>query len=127
MTEELKSIFAYVDRAGTLHIPYDEALDLARAFCAAEPSSPLLTVESLEREWSSKASQPGREYMVGLLNEARASNALIRQWCGMDVAVAQRQAEIQKLERLVWDAVYALQKAGLDSEAARLRRALEKL
>jgi len=28
----------------TLHIPYDEALDLARAFCAADPSSPLLTV-----------------------------------------------------------------------------------
>ena len=41
-------------------------------------------------------------------------------------AIAQRDAEIQKLERLVWDAVYALQKAGLDSEAARLRRAIER-
>jgi len=30
------------------------------------------------------------------------------------------------LERLVWDAIYALQKAGLDSEAHRLRRAIEK-
>jgi hypothetical protein len=29
---------------------------------------------------------------------------------------------IKKLERLVWDAIYALQKAGLDSEAARLQR-----
>jgi hypothetical protein len=40
--------------------------------------------------------------------------------------VAQREAQIQKLERLVWDAVYALQKAGLDSESARLRRAIER-
>jgi hypothetical protein len=36
------------------------------------------------------------------------------------------RAEIQRLEHLVWDAVYILQKAGLDSEAARLRRAIEK-
>jgi hypothetical protein len=40
--------------------------------------------------------------------------------------VAQRDAEIQRLERLVWDAVYLLQKKGLDSDAARLRRAIEK-
>jgi hypothetical protein len=29
-------------------------------------------------------------------------------------------------DRLVWDAIYILQKAKLDSEAARLRRALER-
>jgi hypothetical protein len=27
---------------------------------------------------------------------------------------------------LVWDAIYTLQKAGLDTEAARLRRAIER-
>lgn len=63
---------------------------------------------------------------VGLMNEYRAAWALIRQWAGLDAAVAKREAEIQRLERLVWDAVYALQKAGADSEAARLRRAIEK-
>jgi hypothetical protein len=40
--------------------------------------------------------------------------------------VAQREAEILRLERLVWDAVYALQKAGLDKQAAKLRHAIEK-
>jgi len=64
--------------------------------------------------------------MVPLLNEYRASWALIRQWAGHDAAVAQREAEIQRLERLVWDAVYALQKAGLDKQAAKLRHAIEK-
>ncbi len=67
-----------------------------------------------------------KEYIVSLLNDYRASWALIRQWTGHDVAIAMREAGIQKLERLVWDAVYALQKAGLDHEAARLQRVLEK-
>jgi hypothetical protein len=49
------------------------------------------------------------------------------------ICAAREQANLQhcpgcpqRLERLVWDAIYALQKAGLDSEAARLRRALHK-
>jgi hypothetical protein len=62
--------------------------------------------------------------MVVLLNEYRAAWALIRQWAGHDAALAQRDAEAQRLERLVWDAIYALQKAGLDKEAALLRRAI---
>ena len=81
-------------------------------------------VETTEREWSAKASRPGGEYMVGLLNEYRAAWALIRQWTGHDPVVAGREASIQRLERLVWDAIYALQKAGLDNESNRLRRAL---
>jgi hypothetical protein len=58
-----------------------------------------------------------------LLNEYRAAWAIIRQWTGNDPAIAACEEHIQKLERLVWDAIYALQKAGLDSEA-RLRRVL---
>jgi hypothetical protein len=51
--------------------------------------------------------------------------ALIRQWCGHNAALAERDAEIQRLERLVLDAIYALQEAGLDREASRLRRAIQ--
>lgn len=114
----------YVARDGKIHAPFDEALELARAFCAAEPNTVLVGVESTEREWSEKAGRPGGEYMVGLLNDYRAAWAIIRQWTGLDPAIAAREAQIQRLERLVWDAVYALQKAGLDAEARRLRRAL---
>jgi hypothetical protein len=123
---ESNSQFSYVDRTGKLHLPFDEALEIARKFCAAEPAAVLAAVESTEREWAQKARQPGEEYMVKLLNEYRAAWALVRQWAGHDAAVAQREEQIQKLERLVWDAVYALQKAHLDSEAARLRRAIER-
>ncbi|MBU1208230.1 MAG: hypothetical protein KKH04_15085 [Proteobacteria bacterium] len=83
-------------------------------------------IESTEREWVQKASQPGGDYIVSLLNEYRASWAIIRQWTGYDAAIAQKEAQIQLLERLVLDAIYALQKAGLDDEANRLRRALQK-
>lgn len=115
---------AYVDRAGTHHLPFDDALELARKFAAAEPMAVLVDVEATERKWAREAADAGGEYMVSLLNEYRAAWALIRQWTGSDPAIAQREAEIQKLERLVWDAIYALQKAGLESEARRLRRAI---
>jgi hypothetical protein len=120
------SPFAYTSRFGKVHCPFDYALELARKFCASEPSTVLVGVESTEREWARQATRPGEEYIVPLLNDYRASWALLRQWSGHDAAVAQREAEIQRPERLVWDAVYALQKAGLDSEAARLRRGIEK-
>lgn len=120
------STFAYVDRHGTIHIPYTEALELAKAFCISEPSTILLNIETTEREWVQKASQPGNDYMLPLLNEYRASWAIIRQWTGYEAAIAQKEAQIQRLERLVSDAIYALQKAGLDDAANRLRRALQK-
>ena len=82
-------------------------------------------IETTERKWSQEARQLGEEHLAGLLNEYRASWALIRQWAGYDAAVAERGVQIQKLESLVWDAVYALQKAGQYSEAVRLRRAIE--
>jgi hypothetical protein len=120
------SPYTYVDRHGTIHIPFSEALPLAQAFCAAEPSAVLVEVETTEREWAAKVSRPGHEYLGGLLNEYRAAWALIRQWTGSDPAIAQREEHIKRLERLVWDAIYALQKAGLDSEASRLRRVLSR-
>lgn len=121
-----RSLVAYVDRHGVLHLPFDEALELGRKFCAADPAAVLVRIDSTELKWSTEAVNPGGDYLVGLLNESRAAWALIRQWAGHDVAVAQREARIERLERLVWDAIYALQKAGLDDESARLRRAIEK-
>jgi hypothetical protein len=125
MDPKANSPVAYVARDGTLYLPFDETLELGRSFCAAEPSTVLVSVETTERAWEQKARR-GEDYIVSLLNEYRASWAILRQWAGHDVAVAQREAQIQRLETLVWDAIYALQKAGLDEEVARLRRVLDK-
>ena len=120
------SLVAFVDRHGELQAPFDEALDLGRKFCAAEPATVLTGIEATERKWAAEAGRAGGDYLVGLLNESRPAWALIRQWAGHDSALAQRDERIQRLERLVWDAVYALQKASLNDEAARLRRAIER-
>ena len=117
---------SYQDRLGTVHWPFTAGLELARAFCAAEPSTALVNIEATERKWATEASRPGEEYIIPLLNQYRPSWALIRQWTGQDPAIAEREAYIERLQRLVWDAIYALQKSGLDSEAARLRRVLQR-
>ncbi len=126
MDPEKASSVSYVDRDGVLRLPFDEALEVARAFCAAEPAGILADIEATERKWSLEASRPGEDHVIGLLNEYRAAWALIRQWTGHDPAIAEREGRIKDMERLVWDAIYALQKANLDAEAARLRRALER-
>jgi hypothetical protein len=120
------SLLTFVDRHGKIHAPFDQALELARAFCAAEPGTVLVGVEATERKWTRDATEPGNDHLVGLLNEYRAAWAIVRQWAGLDAIIAQRDAEIQLLHRLIWDAIYALQKAGADAEASRLRRAIER-
>ena len=114
----------YLDRQGRLHLPFETALEFARAFCRAEPATALTDVEATERQWSITATRPDGEYIIPIMKSYRASWAVIRQWCGQDAAIAARENRITELERLVWDAVYALQKAGLDGEANKLRRTL---
>ena len=76
-----------VDRHGRIHVPFDEAMGLARAFSAVEPSTVLAGVESTEQDWSQEAVQPGKDYLVGLLNKYRASWATIRQVDGSRSAI----------------------------------------
>jgi hypothetical protein len=78
-----------------------------------------------QRHRASEASRPGGEYLIPLLNSYRAAWAILRQWCHNDALTAAREKEISTLVQLVWDAIYALQKAGADEEAARLRHVLE--
>jgi hypothetical protein len=91
----------------------------------AEPAPVLVDIEATERKWATEAGLPGNEFQVPLLNQYRASWALIRQWCGFDAAIAERDKRIESLERLVWDAIYALQRAGLTTEAVRLRQTIK--
>jgi len=117
---------AFQCRDGSLRLPYDQAVQLGRSFCMSEPAPVLAAIEATEPSWAMEAGRPGNEYKIPLLNDHRASWAIIRQWCGMDAAMAERQKRIEMLEGLVWDAIYALQKAELNSEAIRLRSVISK-
>jgi len=58
------SPITYTDRQGKVHVPFDEALQLGREFCAAEPATVLAGVEATERKWltSLKRFSPTRHY-----------------------------------------------------------------
>jgi hypothetical protein len=117
---------SYRDRRGLWHWPFDVALTVAQAFARAEPAAALLVVDSQEQQWAHDAATPGGRHLVGLLNEYRAAFALVRQWAGMDQAVATRDAEIKRLRDLVERAVWDLRRPEADPEgiAARMERGL---
>jgi hypothetical protein len=56
-----ESRYGYVGNDGKLHLPYGDAVALAQAFCAAEPSTVLTAIEATERQWAQKARRPGEE------------------------------------------------------------------
>jgi hypothetical protein len=117
------STLLYVDRNGVVHAPFTEALELGMALCAAEPATALTTIEPAEKKFAHEASATADGSMSHLLNERRAAWALIRQWASLDPSAA-LSSEIDRLRRLVLDAVCALQRAGLDQAAHRLRQEL---
>lgn len=58
---------AYVNRDGSLHLPFGDALHFARAFCAIEPAAALLTIETTERQRQQDARR-GNDHILPLLN-----------------------------------------------------------
>lgn len=124
LAQDLMKAPAFTDRKGHVHVPFGAGLELARKFCMAEPAPVLVDIEASERKWSLEARRPDGQYVIRSINEFRAAWALIRQWCGTDAALASRESRIAALERVVWDAVYMLQRAGLDREAKKLRHRL---
>jgi hypothetical protein len=58
MPVDKSSPYAYTDRAGTIHIPFAEAVEIARRFCAAEPAVILASIEATEQEWAREAALP---------------------------------------------------------------------
>lgn len=101
------SAVGYTDRHGRHHLPFECALSLAEHLARREPSTVLTPVEVAERDWTSRAREPGGDYALGLLADYRACWAIIRQWAGHDAAVAIREERIDELERLLtrvmWD------------------------
>jgi hypothetical protein len=64
--------------------------------------------------------------LVSVVNEHRAEWALVRQWAGMDKAIAEREEEIKRLRTLLTRVTWDLRSPGVDplSVAARIERSL---
>jgi hypothetical protein len=120
------SPYVFVDRFGTTHLPFEIAVALAQAFAAAEPESVLLAVDTQQRKYETEAREPGSAFLVPLVNEWRASWALVRQWAGHDQALAAKDAETKRLRELIERAAWDLRRDGADPErvANKMLRAL---
>lgn len=117
---------AFLDRDGTVRVPFDVALELARAFARVEPQTVLWEVDTVERKYEWEARELGNENLVPILNCLWACWALCRQWAGFDEAIAQREREIERLRRILEDLRYNLRRSGRDELAAKLDRKLKR-
>jgi hypothetical protein len=108
--------FSYTDRHGECHYPWETAIELAKAFAAAEPQTVLLHIDIVEREWEIEATHPGSSYLVYLLEEYRAAWAIVRQWASFDADRARLHAEIERLRKLIDEAIWRLRKDNVDPE-----------
>lgn len=116
----------FVDRAGEVHLPFDSAVQLAMALAAQEPQTVLLQVETVECEYEAKAREVGSGYLVPLVQQWRAGWALCRQWAGFDQAIARREAEIERLRRIIDDLRYELIRSGQEDLAETIKRKLRR-
>jgi hypothetical protein len=116
---------AFVDRDGEVHHPFENAVTLAQAFAACEPETVLLTVDALQRQNEYEAREPGNAHLVPLIQRWKAGWALCRQWAGFDQALAERDREIERLRRILYDIEYELQRMDRDDLVGKLERKLK--
>jgi hypothetical protein len=113
---------AYTDRRGMRHHTFDTALAVAQAFAAVEPRTVLDQIDVHERRYETELREPGNAHLLPLVQRWRATWALCRQWAGFDEAIAQRDAEIQRLRRIIDDLGWELRRAGHEDLARTLDR-----
>jgi hypothetical protein len=115
----------FVDRHGQVHLPTVAAEVLARAFAEAEPESVTMYLEDEEAEMRAKGYAPGDRFYHDYLRGQRPGFAVARQWAGFDQELESLQREMARLRDLVLRAVRELEAAGAETEAWKLRSALE--
>ncbi len=106
---------AFVDRHGSVHLPFRAAYRLARAYAVAEP----LTVRrALEEEKRSLR----YERVISYAQARRRACDLALEWVGAEPLP--RSPEIARLERLLIEAVRLLRERGADMAADRIEEEL---
>jgi hypothetical protein len=114
---------AYTDRHGQMNLPYETALEFARAFAAAEPEPCIHYIREWEDRLRAEGYEPGQRYRHGFLRELRPAHALVREWAHAGELQVLGE-ENTRLRRLVHEAITALRHAGDEQQADRIDRAL---
>jgi hypothetical protein len=120
----IESRLSFVDRHGREHLPFATAVELAKAFAAAQSEIVLAHIDVESRRARTEVREPGNAHLLALTERWHAGWALCRQWAGIDRAVAERETEVERLRRILLDTEYELHSAGHDELANRLHRKL---
>jgi hypothetical protein len=118
-------LLGFCDRANQIHLPFEAAVAIARAFAAAEPETVLMDIDAHEERLRSEGYAPGSRYKHDLMRQYKPAWAVARQWAGLERESEMLQKEIGRLRGLVSQAAYKLQSVGQEREGARLLRALD--
>lgn len=114
----------YQDRHGDVHAPWPTVLTLAQAFAASEPETVLSNVDYHEQMLSLEARDPAHRDTYRYLQAQRPAFALARSWAGFDLALKERDDEIERLRRIIERSMSDLRRAGQDDLAHRMQTML---
>ena len=114
----------FEDRHGTWHLTLETAVKACQAFAAAEPELIDLYLRGWEEQLKAEGFQPGNRYSHDLLRQWAPAHALARSWSQRPRGEA-AEHEVERLQRLVREAVAALRRHGDESAASRIERGLQ--
>ena len=113
----------FEDRHGNWHLTFETAVRASQAFAAAEPELVDLYLRGLEEELKAEGFRPGNRDSHDLLRELAPAHALARSWSQRPRGEA-AEREVERLQRLVSEAIAALRSHGHASVASRIERGL---
>jgi hypothetical protein len=114
---------AYTDRRGWMNLPYETALEFARAFATAEPEPCIHCIQEWEDQLRAEGYEPGERLRHAYLRQIRPAHALVREWTQSGELSLLRD-ENARLGRLLQRALAALRVAGDERSANRIDRPL---
>jgi hypothetical protein len=117
-SEPRREPYAYIDRCGHLHLPYQAALKFAKAFAAAEPEPCNTYVREWEERLRAQGYVPGDAYAHGLLREWEPSFALVRYWMNQPINQS-LEAELRGVSYIAEEAIRELEATGQEKTARR--------
>lgn len=115
----------FIDREGALFMLDSQVVELAVAFAAAEPDTVCLYLDAEEQSYLSKGYTLGERYYHDQFLKQKPAWLLARSWVAKDGGRDPLHRELERLQRLLSEALSALERAGDERTVARLRRSWE--
>ena len=115
----------FKNREGAIYMPNSLLVDLAIAFAKAEPETVLLYLDLEREKMLAEGYWRGERHQHEEILKTKPVWAIIHQWVGSKPSRDHLREEIERMRRLMWQAVEVLEQNGLAREATRIRRTLE--